>query len=80
MVRASTRLTPSANTPPKQLRGFKKVSLAAGESQTVAFELTPRDLSVWDEGAGGWAVAKGTFGVLVGSSSRDIRAQAQLVV
>ena len=46
----------------------------------MAFELTPRDLSVWDEGAGGWAVAKGTFGVLVGSSSRDIRAQAQLVV
>ena len=63
----------SAGEPPKQLKGFKQVQLAPGESKTVTFALAPRDLSVWDAAAHGWAVAKGSFGVMVGSGSRDIR-------
>lgn len=35
-------------TPPKQLRGFAKVYVRAGDSQTVVFELMRRDLSYWD--------------------------------
>lgn len=36
------------DTPIRQLRGFEKVELAAGEEKTVTLELTRKDLSVWD--------------------------------
>ena len=35
----------AAGEPPQQLKGFQKVSLAAGQSQQVTFTLTRRDLS-----------------------------------
>lgn len=57
--------------PPWQLRGFTKVWLDPGASETVTLTLTDRDLSSWD---GGWkraACAK----VAVGASSRDLPLQ-----
>lgn len=61
------------NTPMKVLRGFEKVPLDAGASQTVVFPLTRRDLSYWDINAQAWALpANGSFTVQVGSSSRDL--------
>ncbi|POR33362.1 Beta-glucosidase cel3A [Tolypocladium paradoxum] len=66
--------------PPKQLRGFEKVPLRPGESATVRFRLTRRDLSVWDVGRQRWVVQKGAYGVYVGASSRDIRLTGTLVV
>ncbi|AEO58343.1 glycoside hydrolase family 3 protein [Thermothelomyces thermophilus ATCC 42464] len=60
-------------TPPKQLRGFAKLKLAAGASGTATFSLRRRDLSYWDTGRGQWVVPEGEFGVSVGASSRDIR-------
>jgi hypothetical protein len=38
----------SAQEPPKQLKGFKKIQLKAGASATVTFPLTDRDFSIWD--------------------------------
>src|SRR4030043_1935447 len=35
----------SMSTPVKELKGFEKVKLAAGETKTVEFRLTPEDLS-----------------------------------
>jgi beta-glucosidase len=64
---------PSSNTPSKQLRGFEKVLLESGASQTVTFELRRKDLSVWNANSQAWQVPSGTFQVYVGSSSRDIR-------
>jgi beta-glucosidase len=61
------------NSPPKQLRGFEKVLLTAGGSGTVRFELTRRDLSVWDVEAQAWVIQEGEHMVYVGASSRDIR-------
>ncbi|KAI5855088.1 glycoside hydrolase family 3 protein [Durotheca rogersii] len=61
------------NSPPKQLRGFEKVSLAPGESAEVVFELTRRDLSVWDVITQAWIVQGGEYPVYVGASSRDVR-------
>ncbi|KAH9887433.1 glycoside hydrolase family 3 protein [Xylariomycetidae sp. FL2044] len=61
------------NSPPKQLRGFDKIALAPGESSRVRFELTRRDFSVWDVRAQNWIIQAGTYNVLVGASSRDIR-------
>lgn len=61
-----------AGTPPKQLRGFEKVYLEAGESQTVAFELMRRDLSYWDIISQQWVIPEGEFSIYLGFSSRDI--------
>lgn len=62
-----------AGTPPKQLRGFEKVFLAAGESRDVSFELMRRDLSYWDLVSQQWLIPTGDFVVSVGFSSRDVR-------
>ena len=59
--------------PAKQLRGFEKVGLAPGEAADVAFELTRRDLSVWDVASQSWVLQSGRYDLYVGSSSRDIR-------
>lgn len=61
------------NAPDKQLRGFEKVKLAPGEQAEVTFELTRRDLSVWDVVSQSWVVQEGRYALYIGSSSRDIR-------
>ena len=65
----------SVARPPKELKGFAKVSLAPGESATVRFTLDRRAFAFYDAHAGQWVVEPGAFEILVGSSSRDIRAQ-----
>ncbi|GAW26142.1 putative glycoside hydrolase family 3 protein [Rosellinia necatrix] len=60
------------------LRGFDEVELAAGETKTVAFNLTYRDLSNWDTEAQDWKVTDYPKTVYVGASSRDLRLQARL--
>jgi beta-glucosidase len=55
--------------PPRQLRGFYRVTLSPGKSARVHFTLTPADLSYWKSRAGKWAVADGTYRVMVGDSS-----------
>ncbi|KAJ5132908.1 hypothetical protein N7448_007066 [Penicillium atrosanguineum] len=67
-------------TPPKQLRGFQKLRLAAKQSALASFELTRRDLSYWNVATQEWVVPSGTFKVYVGSSSRDIRLQGTFTV
>ncbi|KAI0138599.1 glycoside hydrolase family 3 protein [Hypoxylon sp. NC0597] len=68
------------NSPPKQLRGFEKVPLSPGESAEVTFELTRRDLSVWDVITQGWIVQSGEYAVYIGASSRDIRLTGSITV
>lgn len=62
----------SVPRPPKQLKGFKRVSLAPGESQSITIEVDAGALGFWDAGAHGWKVEPGEFEVLVGPSSRDL--------
>jgi beta-glucosidase len=59
----------SSGEPPRQLKGFQKVTLKPGRSTTVRFTLTGQDLSYWDDAADGWVVPDGHFGVEVGDSS-----------
>lgn len=60
--------------PLKVLRGFEKVALEKGETKTVHFGLTRRDLSYWDVVSQNWIMpSKGTFIVRIGASSRDLR-------
>lgn len=63
----------SVERPAKELKGFKKVHLDPGESQTVTITLTPRDLAFWDVNTDSWLVEPGQFNVFVGVSSADIR-------
>ena len=61
-------------TPVRQLRGFKKVELAPGASAPVTFELTRKDLSVWDVVEQNWVIplASGGYTIHVGDSSRNL--------
>ena len=59
----------SATEPPRQLKGFQKVTLQPGQSATVRFSLNRHDLSYWNSAANGWVVPAGQFGVYLGDSS-----------
>lgn len=61
------------DVPVSQLRGFDKVLLRPGESAVVDFELTRRDLSVWDTTRQAWVMPRGVVSVAVGASVLDIR-------
>ena len=60
----------------KELKGFEKIFLKAGESRTVTFTLTPSDISRFDPEAHKWVADKGTYKALFGTSSADILAEA----
>ena len=59
--------------PTKELKGFAKVSLQPGETQTVEFEITPEALSYYDDTKGAWTAEPGLFTAYVGAASDDIR-------
>jgi beta-glucosidase len=69
----------SMSTPVKELAGFEKVNLAAGEKKTVKFKLTPEQLSFLDRNLQP-VVEPGIFKVMVGSSSADIRLNGEFEV
>jgi hypothetical protein len=57
--------------PLKQLRGFARISLRAGESRTVVLKVTAADLAYWDVGRRAWVVEDGRVELMVGPSSAD---------
>lgn len=59
--------------PPRELKGFQKVFLAAGKEQAVTVRLDRRAFAVFDPGKNDWVVEPGVYQILVGSSSRLIR-------
>jgi beta-glucosidase len=61
--------------PVKELKGFRKVFLKPGESQTVSVPLDRRAFAFYDPQRRGWLAEQGDFRIMVGSSSRDIRLQ-----
>jgi beta-glucosidase len=58
--------------PLKELKGFARAELKAGESKTVTVELNRRAFAYYDVAAKAWSVAPGKFQILVGSSSEKI--------
>jgi beta-glucosidase len=63
--------------PPKELKGFAKVTLTPGETTTATLTLDRQALAYWDDAQQAWVAEAGEFEVLVGSSSQDIRAWAK---
>lgn len=64
--------------PVRELKGFQKIALAAGEKRTVRFTLNARDFAYYDTHADDWVSTPGLYRLYVGSASNDIRQQRQL--
>ena len=63
----------------KVLRGFERIPLEPGETKTVEFELSPKDLSMLDRNMKP-VVEPGDFEIMAGASSTDIRLKGRLTV
>jgi beta-glucosidase len=66
--------------PPRQLRGFTKVDLQAGESRSVRLNLGARSFSIYDPASEVWKMPSGKYKILVGTSSRDLPLQRDIEV
>lgn len=73
-------LEASLARPPKELKGFAKVSLEPRETATARIVLDRRAFSFYDPGRADWALEPGDFDLLIGSSSRDIRTTATIAL
>jgi beta-glucosidase len=72
---------PPVAMPLKELRGFERVALSAGEQKRVTFRLKPADaMARYDEGKKAFVVDPGEYEIQIGASSRDIRLTARLRV
>ncbi len=58
--------------PAKELKGFRKITLAPGETKEITFTVSPDDLAYFDADAHKWATHPGKYRVHVASSSADI--------
>ena len=65
--------------PLKELKGFKRTTLEPGEKKTISFTLGPEELSFYDANMN-LIIEPGTFEVMVGSSSEDIRLKGSFEV
>ena len=63
----------SVDRPVKELKGFHRVELAPGQSTTVSFTLDKNALAFYSTQKKDWVTEPGTFDVLIGTSSADIR-------
>ncbi len=66
--------------PYKRLVGWKRITLAPGESQTVSVAIDDRVLKTFDEEKNAWNLTPGEYQVLVGGSSDNTPLTASLVV
>jgi beta-glucosidase len=66
--------------PVRELKAFERIHLAPGETRKVCFTLRAADLAFWDVTRETWAVESGTYDLMVGGSSADIRRRAAVAV
>jgi len=66
--------------PPKQLKGFTRVTLNPGASTTVSFPVTLHDLAFWNDSTSSWTTATGTYGMFVGNTSASPQLSGTLAV
>jgi len=69
----------STSRPVKELKGYEKISLEPGEKKTVTLKLFPEDLSLFNRDMH-FVVEPGSFQVMIGSSSNDIRLKGEFEV
>ncbi|MHB1155523.1 MAG: glycoside hydrolase family 3 C-terminal domain-containing protein [Phycisphaerales bacterium] len=66
--------------PLRELKGFMRQHIPAGQSRTVTFELPTKDLADWDEQGSRWFVEPGEYEIEIGASSADIRLRQRFSV
>jgi beta-glucosidase len=70
----------SVPRPSKELKGFGRVALGLGETESVSVTLEPRAFAYWDDSKKEWAVEAGSYEILAGASSADIRLRRKIDV
>jgi len=65
---------------PKRLAGWRKLALVPGQSTHVTLTVDRRLLATWDSAAGDWFIAAGRYQIILAKSSRQIEAQATVVL
>ena len=65
-------LVGSVTRPVKELKGFQKISLKAGESRDVSFAITPEDLKFYNYDLK-YDWEPGEFQIMIGTNSRDVK-------
>lgn len=63
----------SVTRPVKELKGFQKIMLKAGETKTITFNITPEDLKFYNSNLK-YDWEPGAFEIMIGSNSRDVKA------
>ena len=66
--------------PAKELKGFAKVFLKAGESKTVTIPLDDKTFRYWNVTTDRWEVEGGSYQLLVGANVQDIRLTAEIAL
>ena len=64
----------------KELKAFARIFLKAGESRRIALSFPRSELSYYHTGEGRWVLENGTYPLLIGASSQDIRLQSAVTV
>jgi len=75
-----THLGSKVERPIKELKGFQRVALKAGEAKIVLFQLKAKDLAYWDADKKQWVVEDEKVNLMVGASSADTRVQQTIGV
>ena len=70
----------TAFRPKKELKAFRKIFLQPGETALVEMRLTARDFAYYNTLIHDWHVESGSFQILIGSSSQDIRLESKVEV
>lgn len=64
--------------PEKELKGFQKVFLKAGESRKVRIPFDDKTFRYWNRRTGCWEVEGGTYTIMIGASCLDIRLETEV--
>lgn len=66
--------------PIKQLKGFDRIMIKAGETQTVEFTINPSDFGYWNTDSHSFEVETGKINLMIGGSSDNIRLTKQIAI
>lgn len=69
----------SVARPVKELKGFQRIFIKAGETKEIEFKITPELLQMLNDKMK-WVVEPGEFRIMLGASSKDIRARGIITV
>lgn len=70
----------TVSRPEKELKGFSKDLIKAGETKRITLTLNYRDFAYFNTALDKWHVESGDFEIMIGSSSNDIKLMKKLII